>query len=122
MNCSHPGLAAVHVTSRHLPEQFERWWVVAAERDFGTGIDDLDRKAITAISWDAALETSGVVDLPLDMHQAVDRFGATGEFPKGRVSEDDEGELRFGIRASSGKVIVDFGKQVASLGAEEVEK
>ena len=50
-------------------------------------------------------------------------FGATGKHPLGHVSPDDEGELRFGIIASSGRVLIDFGKPVHSLGfdAEQAE-
>ena len=42
-------------------------------------------------------------------------FGATGKFPDGQVTEDDEGELQFGIANGNGHVIVNFGKPVAWL-------
>ena len=46
------------------------------------------------------------------------RFGATGRHPLGRVSLDDEGEIRFGIAVQSGRVLIDFGKPVHSLGLD----
>jgi hypothetical protein len=41
-------------------------------------------------------------------------FGATGKFPEGKLNEDDEGELRFGIAGDpeKGMVYIDFGKPV----------
>ncbi len=46
------------------------------------------------------------------------RFGATGEYPQGHFSDDDEGELRFGIAVQDGRVLIDFGKPVRSLGLD----
>jgi len=45
-------------------------------------------------------------------------FGATGRYPMGTYSENDEGEIRFGVAADkrNKKVLVDFGKPVHSLG------
>lgn len=45
-------------------------------------------------------------------------LGATGEFPKGKINEDDQGELRvaLGINKEHKRIIVDFGKEVAWLG------
>lgn len=45
-------------------------------------------------------------------------FGATGRYPLGSVAPQDEGELRFGLAAHSGRVLVDFGKPVHSLGLD----
>ena len=46
------------------------------------------------------------------------QLGKTGRFPYGKVSEDDEGELRvaIGIDLSQGIVRIEFGKPVAWLG------
>jgi hypothetical protein len=46
------------------------------------------------------------------------RLGATGEYPDGKIGENDEGELRFAIAAdpATGKVFIDFGKSIRSLG------
>lgn len=45
-------------------------------------------------------------------------LGATGEFPEGKIREDDEGEIRLAIAADpgSGNVIIDFGTAVTWLG------
>ena len=47
-------------------------------------------------------------------------LGATGEFPRGKITPEDEGELKMavGIHPETGKVIVDFGKPVAWIGME----
>jgi hypothetical protein len=59
-------------------------------------------------------------DGPLDpkFMEALGRspgFGATGKYPDGKLSPDDEGELQFGITNSNGQVIINFGKPVAWL-------
>ena len=41
------------------------------------------------------------------------KLGATGKFPKGKLIEEDEGELRLAVGHKEGNVIVDFGKPVA---------
>lgn len=43
-------------------------------------------------------------------------LGTTGAFPEGRLGEDDEGELRFGIARDGDIVRLDFGKPVAWMG------
>lgn len=43
-------------------------------------------------------------------------IGATGRFPQGKLTEDDEGEIRFGIGVDKNKVIFDFGSPVVWLG------
>jgi len=46
------------------------------------------------------------------------KLGATGNFPKGKIREDDEGELRLAVAHDNDKgvVIVDFGKPVVWIG------
>ncbi len=50
-------------------------------------------------------------------------LGATGEFPDGKISDDDEGELRLAVTGDqrTGNVIIDFGKPVVwmALPAEQ---
>lgn len=48
------------------------------------------------------------------------KLGATGEFPNGKLNEEDEGELKLtvGIDPDSKNVIIDFGKPVAWLGMD----
>ena len=45
-----------------------------------------------------------------------DAFGASGKYPMGKLTEDDEGEITFGITNTNGRVILNFGKPVAWLG------
>jgi len=50
-------------------------------------------------------------------------LGATGKFPKGQISDDDQGELKvaMGINMEHKRIIIDFGKEVSwlGLGADE---
>lgn len=45
-------------------------------------------------------------------------LGATGRYPRGKLCEHDEGEIKIGIAAdpANGVVVIDFGKSVRSLG------
>lgn len=47
--------------------------------------------------------------------QLNDKFGATGQFPDGKINADDEGELQLGVAADleTGLVHVNFGTPVA---------
>ena len=42
--------------------------------------------------------------------------GATGLYPGGQLGEHDEGELRFKVSVIDGRLVLDFGKPVHSLG------
>ncbi len=42
--------------------------------------------------------------------------GATGQFPDGKLAPHDEGEIFFAVGIKDGRVILDFGKPVHSLG------
>jgi hypothetical protein len=47
------------------------------------------------------------------------KLGPTGEFPRGKIYESDEGAFTFRIgRHSDGTVIIDFGKSITWLGLE----
>lgn len=43
-------------------------------------------------------------------------LGATGNFPDGKITNDDEGEIRIGITTKDDTVVLDFGKPVAWIG------
>lgn len=43
-------------------------------------------------------------------------LGATGKFPHGKLNKDDEGELAMKVGVQNGKVVLDFGKEIAWLG------
>lgn len=44
--------------------------------------------------------------------------GATGKFPRGKINEDDEGELQIviGINEEHKTIMIDFGKPVSWIG------
>ncbi len=52
-------------------------------------------------------------------------IGPSGQFPKGKLNEDDQGELTIGVATDKEKktVIINFGKRVAWIGlpAEELK-
>lgn len=41
------------------------------------------------------------------------RFGATGQFPYGKLGPTDEGELQAGMAIVGDKVVIQFGKPVS---------
>lgn len=43
-------------------------------------------------------------------------LGATGQFPEGKVSPGDEGEIQIAVGVQGGKVFLNFGKPVAWIG------
>lgn len=43
-------------------------------------------------------------------------LGPTGQFPEGKLNENDEGEIRIAIISQNGKVVIDFGKPTAWIG------
>ncbi|MDJ0513123.1 MAG: hypothetical protein QNJ62_06735 [Methyloceanibacter sp.] len=43
-------------------------------------------------------------------------IGATGKFPESKLAAHDEGEIAFAVGVTNGKVVIEFGKEVASLG------
>jgi hypothetical protein len=47
-------------------------------------------------------------------------LGATGRFPQGKYTTEDEGELQFAIAAdkTAGKVLINFGKPVEWVGMD----
>lgn len=48
-------------------------------------------------------------------------LGATGQFPDGKISPEDEGELQLGIAHDQDNVLVNFGKSVAWLALPPAE-
>ena len=49
------------------------------------------------------------------------KVGATGDFPRGKLNENDEGGLAVGIADQDGTVIINFGKPIAWLGLSAQE-
>jgi len=50
-----------------------------------------------------------------DNNQPPASLGPTGQFPDGKLSPDDEGELRFAIGENTTSVIINFGTPIASI-------
>jgi len=48
-------------------------------------------------------------------------LGATGEFPEGKLNEDDEGELKMAVGHKGKLVFIDFGKPVKWMGMNPTE-
>lgn len=42
--------------------------------------------------------------------------GPTGRFPEGKLTANDEGEIAFAVGTLKGKVVLNFGTPVASIG------
>lgn len=50
------------------------------------------------------------------MRELGQPLGATGQFPQGKLTPKDEGELRLGIGTTDDKIVMDFGKATAWIG------
>ena len=46
------------------------------------------------------------------MNSTANFRGATGDFPEGQLTKDDEGAIQFAIGSKGDKVVIDFGTQV----------
>jgi hypothetical protein len=44
------------------------------------------------------------------------KLGATGDYPRGKLRDDDEGGIRFAVIVRDKTVVLDFGQPVAWLG------
>jgi len=51
-----------------------------------------------------------------EMRDKLLDLGATGEFPEGHLTDQDEGEIKFAVSFTDGKVILDFGTPVVWMG------
>lgn len=47
---------------------------------------------------------------------SLEQLGATGQFPNGKLTDHDEGEIKFGVSAYHGEVILNFGKPIQWIG------
>ena len=48
-------------------------------------------------------------------------LGPTGRFPEGKLAPQDEGELRYRVGGKDGKVIIDYGSPVHSVGLTKAQ-
>ena len=74
--------------------------IVAKLKADGVDMEDHERSEVDALMRREAERTN---------------LGATGDYPEGRLNEDDEGGLRMGLTAIAGFVVLNFGKPVAWL-------
>jgi hypothetical protein len=44
------------------------------------------------------------------------KLGPTGQYPKGKLTDDDGGELKLGLTVISGIVVMHFGTEVSWIG------
>lgn len=65
-------------------------------------------------------DTSGMHKKLVAEAQAL-KLGATKSFPKGQLDKSDEGEIRIGITAIDGKVVLNFGKPVVWIGFDPMQ-
>lgn len=43
-------------------------------------------------------------------------LGPTGQFPEGKISEDDDGEIQIAVGVRDGVVVIEFGTEVKWIG------
>ena len=55
------------------------------------------------------------------LRDIFEQLGATGEFPGGKLTESDKGEIKFAISFQDGKVILNFGDPVAWIGMDKAQ-
>lgn len=50
------------------------------------------------------------------MQKLTDKLGPTGEFPDGKITEKDRGEIRIVVGAKEGRIVLYFGARIEWLG------
>lgn len=60
-------------------------------------------------------QVNKINDLIADAMQTK-KLGATGQFPDGKLTNTDEGEIRVGIAQVDGRVVMNFGKPIEWIG------
>lgn len=78
-------------------------------------VDAIRKKLVNAQSEDEAPEVFKA-RLRRQLLDTTGFRGAVGSFPDGQLGPNDEGSLQFGLSAVDGRVVIDFGKPVRSLG------
>ena len=69
------------------------------------------------------LNLQNLSEVSPDLLSRLHNLGSTGNFPDGKLTENDEGEIAIGITEKDGRVIIAFGKPIEWIGftAEEVK-
>jgi hypothetical protein len=57
-----------------------------------------------------------MIDEKIQQIEKQEQLGATGNFPGGKLTDHDEGEIRIAIGHKNGKVVVAFGKPISWIG------
>lgn len=60
-------------------------------------------------------KTSELNNVLLNMAKK-NQLGATNQFPEGKLTEQDQGEIRVAVGSHEGKVIMNFGKPISWIG------
>ena len=50
------------------------------------------------------------------MDEIAQKLGATGQFPRGKLTDEDEGEIALAVTVDKNTLIIDFGKSVKWFG------
>lgn len=75
----------------------------------------IPKELMDAMRQDRALDAS-TRRFEAEKKSLEEALGPTGEFPAGKIVPHDEGGLMFGITTSQGRVVLDFGKPIRSIG------
>lgn len=79
----------------------------ASEQPFGDFGDDATKKAFNKLLSDLNLEIQK--KNPLDL-------GPTGTYPNGKIADNDEGAIQYGITTMNNRIVFDFGKPIITIG------
>lgn len=83
--------------------------------------DMIDKLSGNAESRDGLAERQNFLRQEMMAEQLQSSLGPTGEYTNGKLSPDDEGGLMVGITNFNGRVVLDFGKPVQSIGLTRPE-
>jgi len=48
------------------------------------------------------------------------KFGPTGDYPRGKLTDDDEGGLKLGVTVMDKTIVIAFGKPVEWIGLDKL--
>ena len=71
---------------------------------------------LKALQADAEPKGDELRKMVMREKQVQETLGPTGDYPAGRLVAQDEGGLMFGVTRFNGRVVLDFGKPIRSIG------
>jgi hypothetical protein len=85
--------------------------------------DGLDALEMLAKRENELAELKNKVETLMDAEASQFGFGASGEYPDGKLTECDEGEITFGVAAYGSQIMLNFGKPVVwfAMNAEQAD-